>query len=64
LQLRHLLLVGLADHDRGIHCRQRRAHVVDELHRAGAIEEGVGVAHERGGGDGQFDAHLVMAGLL
>ena len=63
LQLRDLLLVGLAHHDRGIDRRQRRAHVVDELDRARAIEEGVGVAHERGGGDGQLDAHRVMARL-
>ena len=51
LQLRHLLLVGLADHDRGIDRRQRRAHVVDEFDGAGAIDEGVAVAHEIGGGD-------------
>ena len=47
LQLRHLLLVGLADHHRGIDRGQRRAHVVDELDRARAIDEGVAVAHER-----------------
>ena len=64
LQLRDLLLVGLADHDRGIDRRQRRAHVVDEFDRAGAIDEGVAVAHEVGGGDGELDAHLVMARLL
>ena len=64
LQLRHLLLVGLADHDRGIDRGQRRAHVVDEFDRARTIDEGVAVAHEVGGGDGELDAHLVMARLL
>ena len=64
LQLRHLLLVGLADHDRGVDRRQRRAHVVDEFDRAGAIDESVTVAHETGGGDRELDAHLVMARFL
>ena len=64
LQLRHLLLVGLAHHHRGIDRRQRRAHVVDEFDRAGTIDEGVAVAHEIGGGDRELDAHLVMARLL
>ena len=31
LQLRHLLLVELADDDRGIDRRQRRAHILDEF---------------------------------
>ena len=43
--------------------RQHRAHVVDEFDRAGAIEEGVAVAHEIGGGDVDLDAHLVMRAL-
>ena len=64
LKLRHLLLVGLADHDRGIDRGQRRAHVVGEFNRARTIDERVAVAHEGGGGDGQLDAHLVMARLL
>ena len=64
LQLRDLLLVELADHDRGIDRRQRRAHVVDEFDGARTIDEGVIVAHEIGGGDGELDAHLVMARLL
>ena len=34
LKLRQLLLVGLADHDRGIDRRDRGAHVVRELDRA------------------------------
>ena len=50
LQLRQLLLVRLADHDRGIDRRQRGAHVVRELDRAGTIDKGVAVAHEGGGG--------------
>ena len=39
LQLRNLLLVQLADHDRRIDRGQRRAHVMDEFDRAGAIDE-------------------------
>ncbi len=64
LQLRHFLFVGLADDDRGVDCRQHRAHVVDEFDRARAVDEGVAVAHEGGGGDRSLDAHLVMAGFL
>ena len=63
LKLRQLLLVGLADHDRGIDRRNRRAHVMREFDRAGAIDKSVAVAHEVGGGGGEADAHLVMAGL-
>ena len=37
---------SLADHDGGIDRRQRRAHVVDELDRAGTIDERVAFAHE------------------
>ena len=50
LQLRQLLLVRLADHDRGIDRGKRGAHVVRELDRAGTIDKGVAVAHETGGG--------------
>src|SRR6185312_1762112 len=64
LQLGDLLFVGLADHDRGVDRRQHRAHVVDELDRAGTIDESVAVAHKIGGGEGRLDAHLVMAGFL
>jgi len=35
-----------------------------EFDGAGAIDERVAVVHERGGGDGELDAHLVMAGFL
>ena len=61
LQLRQLLLVRLADHDRGIDRGKRGAHVVRELDRAGTIDKGVAVAHEGGGGGGEADAHLVVA---
>jgi hypothetical protein len=64
LQLRHLLLVGLADHDRGVDRRQRRAHVMDEFDRTRAIDKSVAVAHESRGGDRSLDAHLVLAGFL
>ena len=64
LQLRDLLLVHLADHDRRVDRRQRRAHVVDEFDRARAIDEGVGLAHEGRGGDREFDAHAVVARFL
>ena len=46
LKLRDLLLVHFADDDGDVDRRQHRAHVVDELDRAGAIEKRVGVAHE------------------
>src|SRR5207249_6048413 len=39
------------------------AHVVDELDRAGAIDEGIDVAEEIGRGDRELDAHAVMAGF-
>ena len=58
-----LLLVGLADHDRGIDRGNRGAHVVREFDRARTIDKGVAVAHETGRGGGEADAHLVMAGL-
>ena len=64
LKLRHLFLVGLAHHHRGVDRGQRRAHIVDEFNGAGAIDKSVAVAHEIGGGDGELDAHLVMARLL
>ena len=63
LQLRQLLLVRLADHDRGIDRRDRGAHVMREFHRAGTIDKGIAVAHESGGGGGEAGAHLVVAGL-
>ena len=61
LQLRQLLLVRFADHDRGIDRGQRGAHVMREFDRAGTIDEGVAVAHEGGGGGGEAHAHLVAA---
>ena len=63
LQLRHLALVGLADDDGGVDRRQRRAHVVHELDRARAIDEGETVAEIIGGGEGELDAHPVVARL-
>ncbi len=63
LELRQLLLVGLADHDGRVDRGQRRAHVVGELHRARTVDEGVAFAHEGGAGRRERDAHLVMAGF-
>src|SRR6185437_13092448 len=63
LKLRQLAFVGLADHDGGIHRRDRGAHVVREFDRAGTIDEGIFVPHETGGGGGETDAHLVVARL-
>ena len=63
LELRQLLLVGLADHDGRVDRGQRRAHVVGELHRTRTVDEGIGFVHEGGGGRRERDAHLVMAGL-
>src|ERR1700684_2534867 len=64
LELRHLLLVHLADDDSDVDCRQHRAHVVDEFDRARAVEERIIVAHEIRGGGGELDAHAVMARFL
>src|SRR6202171_1079398 len=63
LKLRQLAFVGFAYHHRGIDRRDRGAHVVRELHRAGAIDKSVAVAHETCRGGGKADAHLVAAGL-
>ena len=63
LKLRQLLLVSLADHDRGVDGRKRGAHVVGELDGTGTIQEGVAVAHETRGGGSQANGHLVMTGL-
>ncbi len=60
LQLRDLLLVRLAHHHRGVDRGQRRAHIVNEFDRAGAIDEGVVVAEEIRGRDRELDAHLVV----
>src|SRR5262249_38060372 len=38
--------------------------VVDELDRARAIDERVGIAHEVGRGDRELDAHAMVARLL
>ena len=64
LKLRHLLFVELAYDNRGVDRRQRRAHVVDEFDRAGTIDESIGVAHEIGAGDGEFDGHFMMTRFL
>src|SRR5712671_384708 len=63
LKLRQLAFVGFAYHHRGIDRRDRGAHVVRELHRAGAIDKSVAFAHETCRGGGEADAHLVTAGL-
>ena len=59
LQRRHLLLVGLADDDRGVAGGERVRRVGLEFDRAGAIEEGEAVAEEIDGGDVELDAHAV-----
>ena len=64
LKLRDFLLVHFAHHHGGVDRRQHRAHVVNEFDRARAIEERIGVAHEIRGGDGELDAHVVMARFL
>ena len=63
LQSRNLAGVGFADHDGGVGDRQRVAHVVDELDRARAVEEGEPVAHVVDAGDIRLDAHGVAACL-
>ena len=61
LQRRNLARVGLAYHDRGVADRQRVAHVVDELDRSRAVEEGEPVAHVVDAADVRLDAHGVAA---
>ena len=63
LKLRQLAFIGLADHHRGVHGRERGAHVMRELDGTGAVDERVAVAHEACGGGGEADAHLVAAGF-
>jgi hypothetical protein len=64
VQLRHLLFVELADHDRGIDRGKRRAHLVHEFNGTRTVDERVVVAHEACGRDGDLDAHLVVARFL
>ena len=64
LQLRHLLLVRFADNDGRVDGRQHAAHILDEFDRTRAVHKGVVVAHEVGGGERGFHAHLVMPRLL
>src|SRR5215467_14024653 len=64
LELRHLLLIHLADNDCGIDRGQRGAHVVGEFDRAGTINESEALAHESRGGDRELYAHHMMARLL
>ena len=63
LKLRQLAFVGFAHHHCGIDRRDRGAHVMRELHRAGTVDKGVTIAHESGRGGGEADAHLVLARL-
>ena len=64
LQRRHLLLVGLAHHDRRVAGGERVGGVGLELDRARAIEEGETVAEKIDGRRVELDAHAVMARLL
>ena len=63
LQRRHLLLVRLAHHHRGVAGGERIRRVGLEFDRAWAIEEGEAVAEKIDGGDVELDAHAVMARL-
>ncbi|MGY3347542.1 hypothetical protein ACVWYK_006311 [Bradyrhizobium sp. USDA 4470] len=63
LQLRQLLLVGLADHDGGVDRGQSGAHVVGELNGPGTIQESVAVAHEVRARGSEPDGHLVLTRL-
>ena len=60
---RNLALVRLADDDRRVADRRDIAHLVHEFHRAGAIDEGHGLAEERRARHVGLDAHAVGAGL-
>ena len=61
LQLRQLALIGLANHHGSIDRRQRRAHILREFDRAGAIDERITVAHEASRHGGETHPHLVCA---
>ena len=61
LECRHLLLVGLAYHDRRVAGGERVGRVGLEFDRARAIEEGETVAQEIDGRRVEFDTHAVMA---
>src|SRR4051794_3868801 len=63
LQRRHLLLVRLAHHHRGVAGRQRMRRVGLKLDRAGTVEEGEIIAEEIDGRHVELDAHAVMARL-
>src|SRR5260370_36357410 len=62
--MRRLALGSRAPHRGGIDGRQNGAHVVDEFNRARAIEKRIAVAHNRGRGDREIYAHLVVARFL
>src|SRR5262249_35158386 len=64
LELRHLAVVGLANHYGRIDRRQDGAHVVDEFNRARTIKKRVAVAHEGGRGGRELHAHLGVARFL
>src|SRR5262249_51385880 len=64
LKLRDFLFIHLADDDRGVDRRQRRAHVVDEFDRTGTIDKGEVLTHEVCGCDRKFDTHAMVARLL
>jgi hypothetical protein len=63
LEGRDLALVGFAHDHRRVANRRHAAHLVQEFHRTGAIDEGHRFAEECRGGDVRLDAHAVAARL-
>ncbi|CAM5223063.1 hypothetical protein BTHI11S_02761 [Bosea thiooxidans] len=61
LQRRRLAVIRLADHDGGVDHRQHMAHLVQELDRAGAVDEMEGIAEELDRRDARLRAHLMRA---
>jgi hypothetical protein len=63
LQRGDLLGVGFRHHHRHVGAGEDRQALILKLHRAGAIDEAVAVAHELGFGDIDLDAHAVGTGF-
>ena len=64
LERRHLLLVGLAHHDRRIAGGQRTSRIGLEFDGAGAVEKGEAVAEKIDRSHVELNAHAVMPCLV
>ena len=64
LQLWNFFLIQFAHQDRRIHGRQRSTHSCYEFDGAGAIDKGIAVAHEIGGGEARLQRSPVTGAPL